>query len=100
MNPAILIVSFLVGCALVAFWVERRFPDLAPRTMRGTLVHVGATLVAAQLLAPLVINLVTGSPRLTLLAVFAVAFPALTYSLLVAIWVMKLLQGAMRGLLR
>jgi hypothetical protein len=37
---------------------------------------------------------------LTLVSTFAVGFPALVYTLLVAIWIIRLLHGVTRGLLR
>jgi hypothetical protein len=97
-SPAVFAVCFLLGSGAVALWADLRFPELAPRTMRGTLLHVGAALLAGQLLAPIGIHFLTGSPTLTLVALFALGFPALTYSLLVGIWVIKMLQSLMRGL--
>jgi hypothetical protein len=100
MTPSVFAICFLAGSAAVAIWTYVRFPELAPRSMRGILIHIGGTLVGAQLLAPVGIHLLTGSAAWTLVAVFALGFPALTYSLLVALWVLKTLQSTMRGLFR
>jgi hypothetical protein len=99
-TPSIFAICFLAGSGAVAIWAHVRFPELAPRSMRGVLLHVGGTLVGAQLLAPVGIHLLTGSATWTLVGVFALGFPALTYSLLVALWVLKTLQSTMRGLFR
>jgi hypothetical protein len=90
-------ICFLVGCAVVALWLDVRFPRLGPATVKGTLLHVAATIVAAQLLFPVAFESVTGSLVWTLAALFVVALPALTYSLLVAVWVLKLVADASRG---
>lgn len=68
--------------------------------MKAVLIHVGLTLVAAQLLFPFAFHALGASRTLTLVAVFGVALPILTYSLLVAVWVLKLVANASRGLFR
>jgi hypothetical protein len=99
-SPNVFAICFLLGSGVVAIWADQRFPELAPRSMRGILLHIGATLVAAQLLAPIGIHLLTGSAAWTLAGVFVLGFPALTYSLLVALWVLKTLQSTLRGRFR
>lgn len=92
-------VCFLVGSAVVAVWFDLRFPWIAPSTVKGTLIHVGVTIVTAQVV-PLAFQALQGSQVLTLVALFGVAFPVLTYSLLVAVWVLKLVANASRGVFR
>jgi hypothetical protein len=99
MSPTIFAVCFLAGAAATAVWVEVRFPRLAPSSLGGAVLHVGGTIVAAQLLTPLATHLLGGSAFLTLVSTFAVGFPALVYTLLVAIWVIRILRGVARGLL-
>lgn len=93
-------VCFLVGAAVVAVWLDVRFPRLAPGSLKATLVHVGVTIVAAQIVLPFSFHALQGSRMLTLVALFGVAFPILTYSLLVAVWVLKLVANAARGVFR
>jgi hypothetical protein len=93
-------VCFLIGSAVVALWLDLRFPRLAPATVKATLIHVGVTIVTAQVVFPLAFNALQGSRTLTLVALFGVAFPILTYSLLVAVWVLKLVANASRGVFR
>jgi hypothetical protein len=100
LSPTVFAVCFLVGAVLIALWVDVRFPRLAPTSFGGTLLHVGGTIVGAQLLTPLAMHFLGGSVFLTLVSTFAVGFPALVYTLLVAIWIIRLLHGVTRGLLR
>jgi hypothetical protein len=85
---------------MVAVWFDLRFPRIAPSTVKGTLIHVGVTIATAQVVVPLAFQALEGSPVLTLVALFGVAFPVLTYSLLVAVWVLKLVANASRGVFR
>lgn len=91
---------FLGGAAAVALWIDVRFPRLAPQSIRGATLHIGATLVVAQILVPLATAALTGSRALALLATFAVGFPSLVYSLLAAIWVLRLAHAGLRGRFR
>jgi ABC-type Fe3+-siderophore transport system permease subunit len=90
-------VCSLLGAAAVAVWLDLRFPRLTPATVKSILLHVGGALVAAQLLSPLAFHFLTGSRASTLAVVFVVALPALTYALLVALWVLRFLANASRG---
>lgn len=93
-------ICFVVGAGAIALWADARYPALAPSTARNTILHVGATILVAQVLIPVAFKVLTGSEVLALVAVFAVALPALVYCLLVGIWVLKLMQGAVRGRFR
>jgi hypothetical protein len=99
LSPTVFAACFLAGAVAIALWIEVRFPRLAPSSLRGAILHVGGTIVAAQLLTPLATHLLGGSAFLTLVSTFAVGFPALVYTLLVAIWVIRILRGVARGLL-
>jgi hypothetical protein len=100
LSPAVFAVCFLLGAVVIALWVDVRFPRLAPSSFGGAVLHVGGTIVGAQLLTPLATHLLGGSAFLTLVSTFAVGFPALVYTLLVAFWIIRILHGAARGLLR
>jgi hypothetical protein len=99
-SPTVFAVCFLAGAVLIALWIDVRFPRLAPSSFGGTVLHVGGTIVGAQLLTPLATHLLGGSAFWTLVSTFAVGFPALVYTLLVAIWIIRILSGVARGLLR
>lgn len=91
---------FLAGAAAVAVWVDVRFPAIAPQSLRAATLHMGATLIAAQVLVPVATRTLTGSQALAILAAFGVGFPALVYSILAAIWLVKIAQAGLRGRLR
>lgn len=100
MSPQLFALCFLAGGAAVAFWIDARFPSLAPQSLRTAVLHVGATLLAAQVLVPVATNLLTGSQVLALVSAFAVGFPSLVYSILAAMWILKLAHAGLRGRFR
>lgn len=98
MNGAVFAVLVLLGGAAIALWIEVRFPRLAPRDMRRTMFHVGISIVVAQLVVPAVMHVTAagGDPVRTLVAIFGIGFPALTYCLLASIWAVKIFQAHLR----
>ena len=98
MSLGALLVVYAIGAAAIALWTDTRFARLAPDTIRTALIHVGAAMVVGQLVVPLGIHVLVGlnSAIATLAALFLVAFPALIYSFLSAVWVIKILAGAVR----
>jgi hypothetical protein len=95
-------VLIALGAGAIAFWIYVRFPRLTPDDMRGVLIHLGAWLVASYVIAgPAMTFLFTYEQNLhTLVAIFGFAFPVIVYGLLCGFWVMKVLHGTMRGLIR
>ena len=82
---------FVLGAAAIAAWIALRLPKLAPTSFRGGTVHLVATLVVGAVLGPAV-RAVPGLPsELSVLAAqFLVALPAITYMLLVGMWIVQL----------
>ena len=82
---------FVLGAAAIAAWIALRLPKLAPTSFRGGTVHLVATLVVGAVLGPAV-RAVPGLPsELSVLsALFLVALPAITYMLLVGMWIVQL----------
>jgi hypothetical protein len=93
-----LLILIVFGAGAIALWLDARFPGATPKDLRQALLHVGVSIVAAQLLVPILIKTIAaaGSPIAALLAVFVIGFPALTYCLLASVWIIKGLQGALR----
>jgi chromate transport protein ChrA len=103
MSFGIYALLFVTGASLIAIWANSRLARHAPQDMRATCIHLGISLVACQIVTPLVVGLATatGNPQLRLLAVMGVALPALTYTVLSVIWVIMQLQATMhRGSMR
>jgi hypothetical protein len=99
-SVGVFLVVFAVSAGALALWVDHRFPRLAPRTLRAALLHVGASIVVAQLIVPIGMRVVAAGPSdaATLLGVFGIGLPGLTYSLLAAVWIMKTVHRTLRGL--
>jgi hypothetical protein len=100
LSPQLFALCYLAGAAAVAVWFDARFPELAPRSFRSAIIHMGATMLGAQLVVPLATHFLTGSQVLTLVSAFAVGFPALVYSILAAMWIVKLAHAGLRGRFR
>jgi hypothetical protein len=92
------LIVIAVGAGAIALWIDTRFPRFTPKDMRQAVIHVGLSILAAQLAIPLLVKTiaVAGSPAGILFALFAIGFPALIYCLLASIWIIKMLQGALR----
>jgi hypothetical protein len=89
---------FLLGAGALALWVYVRWPRLTPGTWRTVLLHAAAACFIAPLCSEAVRFLSSyESLPMSLVAVFAVALPMLTYMLLVALWLLARLQAAMPG---
>ena len=88
-------IAFLFGSAVVALWLDHRFPGIAPPDLSRALLRTIVVLAASQLLFPPVWDAaLSRSPALV--AVFSVAFPFLTLVLLCAIWSIRQLQEKLR----
>ena len=90
---------FVVASGIIALWIDNRAPRLAPASLKGSMIHVVAAVVAGNVVAPFAMDAISGdSPGSVLVAVFAVGLPAVTYSMLAAVWLIKLLTAMARGL--
>jgi hypothetical protein len=91
MNLGLLLILIALGAGAVALWADVRLTRFTPKDLRQAIV-------IAQLAVPLLMKtmLAAESPVAVLVAIFGVAFPALTYCLLASIWIIKILQGSLR----
>jgi hypothetical protein len=95
---AVFVLAYLAGAVAVAFWVDRRFPRVAPRDMRMALVHLFAAGVGNMLLDGPLGGLVARSvPAGPVLATMAVVFPLVVYVCLAALWMLRIAQRALSG---
>jgi hypothetical protein len=85
---------FVLGSAALAFWVAVCRPKLAPANFRSGGIHLAAALVVGTIVGP-VLHAVPGlqSALSLLVALFAVGLPAITYMLLVGMWLVQLAAG-------
>jgi hypothetical protein len=90
-----------LGAGAIALWIDIRFPRLAPHEVAKAVLHVAASIAVAYATVPAVEALTAADdPRIVLLSVFAVGFPAIVYCLLAGLWVIKLAQRMLGGIMR
>jgi hypothetical protein len=94
MGKETFLLLFLLGASLLAVWVALRLPQLAPGSFRGASVHLVAAFLAGAVLGP-VLHAVPGLPSTpsVFTALFGVALPAITYMILVGMWLVQLAVG-------
>ena len=85
---------FVLGSSVLAMWFALRFPALAPASLRSAVIHLVVAFVVGSVLGP-TLKVVPGLPSelSTLVALFAVGLPAITYMLLVGLWLVRLAVG-------
>jgi uncharacterized membrane protein YesL len=88
-----------LGAALLALWVDVRFPRFAPADIWSALVRLTLALAVGYLVAPLMTLVVRagGSPALALLGI---ALPALVLFFLAGFWIVRSVQGTLFGVRR
>ena len=91
--------ALIVAAALLAGWVDARFPGFAPGSFVGVALHMGCALLAIQL-GMRALGSATHEPAPLLTALLGAALPATTYLVLSAFWIMKLLHSMLRGVAR
>ena len=93
--------AYLAGAGAIAFWIDARFPRLAPQDVMYAMGHLFAAAIANSLLDDrLAVAAATSLPQGRLIAVLGVVLPLVVYAALAAIWVLKLAHRALSGHLR
>jgi hypothetical protein len=93
------LLMFAVGAAVLALWIDYRFPTLAPADLTAALIRVVAALALGYVVAPALGRLVAaGIP--TGVALFSLALPALVLVFLAVVWMFRVLQAWLYGLRR
>ena len=97
MNVNEFLVALTLGAGALALWINFRFPNIAPERIWTAIIHVGAAILAGQVLLPGLLEVVPESNPVVraLVTTFVLGLPALVYSLLASIWVIRIAQGAM-----
>jgi hypothetical protein len=85
---------FVVGSGVLAIWVSLCRPSLAPQSFRSGGIHLTLAVVIGAVLGP-VLHAVPGLPSAAsvLIGLFVLALPAITYMLLVGLWLVQLAVG-------
>ena len=88
MSNQMFVIALAGGAALLALWIDRRFPSLAPDGLQRLLVHTAVALGLLQLVPDS-----GGSVAFAFVVVFAAALPVFVYCFLIAVWLVRLWQG-------
>jgi hypothetical protein len=98
MNGPEFLIALTLGAFALALWINQRFPGIAPEELKTAVLHVGAALLVGQAVVPLVHSLLPdmGVVATALVMIFLIGLPALVYSLLSSIWIIRLAQAAFR----
>src|SRR5918912_796937 len=98
MIVAAFVLSYLAGAVAVAFWVDRRFPRLAPRDLRMAVVHLFAAGLGNEFLDGRLGGIVARSlPSGAVVATMGVVFPMVVYVCLAALWMLRIAQRTVSG---
>jgi hypothetical protein len=101
MSLVVFAIFFVLGAAAIALWISVRFPRLKPKRLAIIMFHLILAMVLAQLLPFGLLLPISGSAAIQLMAgILTLALPVLVYTLLVAIWLLNVVQGALGGMLR
>ena len=85
--------TLTLGAALLAFWLDARFPGLRPKTAAQGLIHAAVgvfTMFGAVGLLQLVYGIPDGAFMGLVLGVF---LPSLVYALLAGLWMLRALAN-------
>jgi hypothetical protein len=86
------------GAALIALWLNVRFPKLMPWSLRTLCVHLVLAIVIVYAVGPaMAVVAGTAVPAAGLVGVFTVGLPVLVYEFLVGAWLIRLAQASGAG---
>lgn len=102
MSDGIFAASLLVGAGALALWTDTRWPSLCPTRLGRVWIHAAVSVLAMLFVLPPGMDFVArdGSDLRTLIAIFAVALPIITYGMLASFWVLKVAQRVLSGAIR
>lgn len=87
MSNGTFVLVLAVGAALLAAWTHARFPSLAPARLGRTVLHTAGAVLVLNLL-PFALD----SALDVRVSILGVVLPALVYTMLAAIWMLRLAQ--------
>ncbi len=93
------VVVLALAAAVLALWVDARFPRLGGGAWQRVFVHLLAALLFIHLVMPGLANavLASGAPAAFALTAIGITLPAITYLFLSSVWLLKLAQRALAG---
>jgi uncharacterized membrane protein len=92
------VICLLVAAGAIALWIDARRPGLMPKGLSGLTRHLAFALLALVAVLPLGTQLVAGegtSGARMYAALLGIVVPGLVYTMLVAVWLIKVMQQAL-----
>jgi hypothetical protein len=94
-------IFLVLGSAAIAVWIAVRFPQLRPQRLGVIMIHLVVAMVLGQLVPFGLLLPIDASAAVQLMAgIFTLALPVLVYTLLITIWLLRVAQNALGGMLR
>lgn len=98
MTASQLTVAYCVGGAILGFWAVIRFPQLAPRTLRGALGALVVAMAVMALVPTLLAMMLEGGGRVVgLIALLTLVLPTLTAVFWAGGCVLRVFQRMLTG---
>ena len=97
MGLAIMLVSFGVGAAAIAAWIDIRFPRIGPEELMPLIMHAAGLALLHKVAVPTAFRAAGGDANEKLVALFVVAFPSVTYAMLVGYCMIRIVQRTLSG---
>ncbi len=99
MSPAIFLLLLALGAAVIAVWIDLRFPGLAPGTLGANFVHAALAFVALTIVPVAIDPMFSNGQSLIvqLVALFGILFAVLVYAFLALVWLVKPLASGIPG---
>ena len=94
-DAAVFVLAVVAGAALLAVWVDVRFPSLAPASLSGRMLALAVACLAADAGSRLFAALLTAAPVEAGrgLVALGVLLPGLTVAFLAGLWLLRSLQS-------
>ena len=96
MSVEVLLLIFCVGAAVLALWVDVRFPSIGPSDIWRALIRLVLILALGQLV-PHAVGYVIRAGVAPATALLALGLPALVLFFLAMFWLLRALQGMLAG---
>jgi hypothetical protein len=94
-------IFLVLGSAAIAVWIAVRFPQLRPQRLGVIMIHLVVAMVLGQLVPFGLLLPIDASAAVPPMAgIFTLALPVLVYTLLITIWLLRVAQNALGGMLR
>ncbi|SRR6266540_3951076 len=92
MSPSVFPIVMLFAAFALAFWIDARWPRLAPTELRMSLLHLVGAFVFGKF-ASWGFAQPSASATVKLILIYALVLPAVIYLLLACMWMLKVAQG-------